>query len=481
MMRKGLMGLSVMLALAVAGCGEEAAKRQSEGPANIVLIVANDLSPAQISPYGGAIPTPNLDRLASEGVLFTKAYAAAPYSGPSRAGLLTGRHPAQFGYQYDNGPGMRDAQEGLGLPVDEPIVAEELAAAGYATGGFGVWHLGGLSRFHPLARGFDSYFGVLTGYTPYLRPSSEGFVFAPTPGIPIPPARGLIETFVVKNVDADDIRDDEFFTDTLARKADAFIRAKAAAGEKFFLYLPFNAPHTPLTAPRRWHDKFADIDDEKARVYAALVATMDEAVGRVLAALDEAKVARNTLVIFTSATGCDGETGLCSCTASKGGKGSVFEGGLNMPLILRWPAQAPQGERYDGLVSLMDVAPTIRAAAGLPAVPSTLDSGRDLMPYLTVDARGAPHRELFWAAPPVAAVLSEDWKLIHDAGTAQTLLYDLRSDPAEAFNLAATRQDRLLDLRAILDPRVTSLPAALWPPRRLETREICGVAMTAPE
>ncbi|RME65689.1 MAG: sulfatase, partial [Alphaproteobacteria bacterium] len=347
----------------MAACMLAAACERPQGPnpadawkPNIIVIAADALSPTVLSVYGGPVPTPNLDRLAREGVVFTRGYSAAAASGPARAALMTGRYPQRFGFEFDHGPAQRAARERLGLPPGIETVAQIVQQAGYNTYAVGVWHLGGNTEFYPTKRGFHDFFGVLSGETAYISPRAPDLHFAPTKRHPVPPARPWHHQVVRGPASQHVLNDDVYLTDALGEAAVDFVRANG--DRPFFLYLAFNAPGEPLSVTTRYYQRFAHVADDKLRVYYAMISAMDDAIGRLLAMVDSLKKTDNTLVVFTAATGCAAQAGVCACQPLRGGQPSFYEGGVRVPLIMRWPAALPAGARYDGLVSTIDIAPT---------------------------------------------------------------------------------------------------------------------------
>lgn len=463
--------LSVVLS--ACGMGDEGAKRK-EKPANVVLLVANDLSLTHIGAYGADVPTPNIDALAKRGVRFDRAYAASPLSGPSRAGLLSGVHPLRFGFEYDNEPASRAINESLGLPVTQKILPQYLRDAGYKSAAFGVWHMGYQKENYPVERGFDHFYGVLASHAPYLRPSAPGLVHAPTYDYNIAPARVRTNVVVTGSTPKQVLNDEKLLTDDLADEAAAYIGLQSP-DEPFFLYLGFNAPHTPLVTTQKYYDRFAHIESRQQRVYLAMISALDDAVGKVVQALEARGLAKNTLIIFTSATGCDRLSGQCGCSVLKGAKDAFFEGGLRVPLIMRWDAALPQNEVFARTVSLTDIPATALSAAQVPGARTLFRDSIDLIPHMTGARSDEPHRVLYWAAQPMVAALEDGWKLIlDDRAQLPPRLYNLKEDPLERDNLASSRLDKMLELKSRIDPWRTEILAPLWEPERFQTVEMCG-------
>lgn len=399
--------------------------RAAAPPPNIVFILADDLGINDLACYGRRDhPTPHLDRLAAAGTRFTSAYCALPICSPSRAAILTGRQPARL-HLTTYLPGRPDcAAQKLRhpvirqqLPLEEKTLAEHLKAAGYATACIGKWHLGG-KGFGPREQGFDFYHAGQANTQPSETEGGKG----------------------------------EY---DLTAQAEQFIEAHR--DRPFFLYLAHNSPHIPYAARTNLVAKNRDAFEP---VYAALIETLDDSVGRLLARLDALGLATNTLVIFTSDNGGlhvpEGpHRTITHNTPFRAGKGFLYEGGLRVPLIVRWPGRVPAGRVVDAPVVNTDWLPTLLELAGQP-VPAELD-GVSLAALLT--GRGpAPHRALFWHFPhytnqggqPAGAVREGDWKLIEHYEDGRVELFHLVQDPGETNNLAAREPGRVNALRARL-------------------------------
>jgi arylsulfatase A-like enzyme len=413
----------------------------AEQKPNILFIVGDDMGYADVGFHGCKdIPTPNLDALAASGVRFTSGYVSGPYCSPTRAGLMTGRYQQRFGHEF-NPVGAQ------GLPLTEVTIADRLKAAGYVTGLVGKWHLGSEVAMHPQKRGFDEFFGFLGGAHSYFD------------------AAGILRgTEQVKELD--------YTTDAFGREAAAFIERHK--GERWFLYLAFNAVHTPMHATDKRLAKFAGIADQQRRAYAAMMFAMDEAIGGVLKKLAATGQDRNTFVIFISDNGGPTMPGV-TVNASRneplrGSKRTTLEGGIRVPFVLAWPGQVKPGVFEQPAIQL-DLTATALALAG--AKTDNLD-GVNLLPYLAGDKPGAPHEALYWRFGDQMALRAGDFKLVRYDSNADTRtgrkgqsatvakLYNLAADIGESKDLAAAQPDKVKVLQAKWDAWNITLVAPLW-------------------
>lgn len=397
----------VLLAFGFLLCGAELALAASnEGPPNIVIIVADDLGWNDVGYHGSEIRTPRLDSLAREGVELDRFYVC-PICTPTRAGLMTGRYPHRFGLRETVIPPWRD----YGLSTDEACLPELLAAAGYERRAcIGKWHLGHSRRlYHPLSHGFTSFYGHYNGALDYFTHLREG------------------ELDWHRDFDAS--RDEGYSTTLLADEAVRFI--ETSDGEApFLLYLPFNAPHAPLQAEHAALEEY-DATGKRGRngkraTFSAMVTSLDTAIGRVLDSLEERGLAENTLVWFFSDNGGEVNQG-GNNKPLRGAKHTVWEGGVRVPAIIRWPAKIEGGRRSTELAAYIDVVPTLLAAAGSDGVASHEPfDGFDLLPVFT-GKTAPPDRTLYLGQN---AVVSQEWKLKDGK------LYHLTNDPNETTDVA---------------------------------------------
>lgn len=384
-------------------------------------MVGDDIGYADLGAQGAKdIPTPNIDRIAREGARFTNAYMVSALCSPSRAGLLTGRYPERWGHEFN--PGPRAADSTFGIPASELTIAERLKLAGYSTGLVGKWHLGYRPYSIPTTRGFDEFFGFLGATHRYRSNGAEEMG---------PMVRGT--RMVAESL---------FIGDAFAREAVAFI--KRHKQQPFFLYLAFNAAHVPLMPDTARLRRMAGIRDAERRRYAATIAGMDDAVGAVLAALDAQGIADRTIVMFASDNGGATLSTKSSNGPLSGVKGQVLEGGVRVPLFVKWPGVTKPGAVVESTVSALDITPTIAAAAGVPARPASFD-GVDLSTVLKPSRAAAAERTLYWRIGTTWAIRKGQWKLVKfNEGPAR--LFDLSTDVSERNNLTAARPDIVASL-----------------------------------
>ena len=462
---------------------------QGERPPNIIVILADDLGFNDISRNGGVaggiVRTPNIDAIAQQGVSVDIAYAANATCSPSRAAIMTGRYPSRFGFEFTATPQafsrylshadphalhqpifhedrVRDMPplESLGVPSSEITIAEVLRARGYHTMHIGKWHLGERADMRPEAQGFDESLGFMAGAGMYMRGDDPGVVNAKLPFDPIDRFLWANLPYAVQYNGGQRFHPNEYITDYFANQAVAAIHANR--NRPFFLYLAFNAPHTPLQAARADYDALANIPDHTERVYGAMVAGLDRGVGRVMQALRENGLDDNTLVIFTSDNGGAWYVGLPHINAPfRGWKATFFEGGVRTPFFARWPGHLPAGAHIEGPATHMDIFATAAAAAGAP-IERPVD-GVNLLPALSGQSHTPPHDVLFWRSGPYRAVRAGVWKLQVSETPNRVWLFNLRDDPTEQHDLSAQQPARVAELRAMIEAQNAGMPAPIWP------------------
>ncbi len=407
---------------------------------NIVVILADDLGYADLGCQGcDDVPTPHLDSIAAAGVRFTDGYATHPVCSPSRAGLMSGTYQHRFGFEHNSGP-ERYAASNFGLPRSVPTLAERLKEAGYATSMVGKWHIGFREGLRPHERGFDEFFGFLSGAHSYLpgRPDNHAILRGGEP-----------------------VEEREYLTDAFGRESAAFIERNR--GRPFFLYLAFNAVHSPLQATEAYERRFPDVADRKRKTYAGMLAAMDDAVGGVLEKLREHGLEERTLVFFYSDNGGPTRQTTSRNDPLRGYKGQVFEGGIRVPLLIQWKGTLPAGMVYSHSVMGFDVHATALAAAGVPLSSEAPLDGVDLLPCLLGEKTGPPHESLFWRSGRQHAARLGSWKLVHDPRQGGgDMLFDLGNDVGEANDLAGERPDKLRGLQAAYAAWDAQMMPAQW-------------------
>jgi arylsulfatase A-like enzyme len=405
---------------------------------NILIIVGDDMGYADIGVQGCKdIPTPHIDSIAKNGVRCTNGYVSGPYCSPTRAGLMTGRYQQRFGHEFNPGPPPEGPD--VGLPLTETTLAKRLKDAGYKTGMVGKWHLGSERKFHPMSRGFEEYFGFLGGSHPYFLNQGD------QPNNPV--LRGF-----------ESADEKEYLTDAFAREATAFIDRHAK--DNWFLYLTFNAVHTPMNATDKYLERFKDVSDPQRRTYCGMMSAMDDAIGAVLRKLDENRLTDNTLIFFVSDNGGP-PVNASSNGPLHGHKAQTWEGGIRVPYLVQWKGTLPAGKTYGQPVIQLDFAPTCLAAAGVETKDAQFD-GVDLLPYLQNKVTAPPHETLYWRFGPQMAIRHGNYKLVKAAGNDKPELYDLAADIGETKDLSTEKAAVYKDLQARYDAWNKTLVEPRW-------------------
>jgi arylsulfatase A-like enzyme len=403
---------------------------------NILIILADDLGYAELGCQGNKdIPTPNIDSIASQGVRFTNGYVSCPVCSPTRAGLMTGRYQERFGHEFNPGP-PTSVEKDFGLPLTETTIASRLKSEGYVTGLVGKWHLGYEEKYLPLNRGFDEFFGFPGGAHSYIDSSADA---------KNPIMRGMKP-----------IEEKEYLTDAFSREAAAFIERHK--NKSFFLYLAFNAVHSPLQAPEKYLKRFSSISDNKRRTFAAMLSAMDDAVGNVLQTLRKNNLEENTLIFFLSDNGVPTQSTTSRNDPLRGFKAQVYEGGIRVPFLMQWKGKIPAGMVCDKPVIALDIAPTALAAAGARIEDAKFD-GVNLMPHLR--GSSTPHEMLYWRFGPQYAIRKGNWKLLKTA-KGKPELYDLAADISEMNDLAEKNPEKVKALQAHYEAWNAQLAKPLW-------------------
>jgi arylsulfatase A-like enzyme len=458
-MKRSLFLTVSLFLLTVAQTSAQTQRRNGQpAPAkpNILVIVADDLGYADIGVNGCQdVPTPHIDSIARNGVRFTSGYVSGPYCSPTRAGLMTGRYQQRFGHEFNPGTAGNIDPE-FGLPLTETPLPARLKALGYATGMVGKWHLGFDPKFHPMKRGFDEYFGFLGGAHSYLENGDDRN----------PITRG-----------SEPVKEVSYLTDMFGDEAVAFIERQR--DKPWFLYLAFNADHSPMHAKESYLARFAQIKDPLRQKFAAMHAALDDNIGRVLEILRKHRLEENTLIFFVSDNGGPTNNNGSRNAPLRGFKAQTWEGGIRVPFLAQWKGRLPAGAVYERPVIQLDILPTVLAAAGAEAKAEWKLDGVNLLPYLTGKQKGAPHAALYWRFGQQIAVRMGDWKLVKAPGANATQgefrakasaegahLYNLAGDVGEQNNLAEKEPVKLKQLTAAWDQWNAELEEPRWIPQR---------------
>ncbi|MCA9065714.1 MAG: sulfatase-like hydrolase/transferase [Planctomycetaceae bacterium] len=435
--------------------------RAEERRPNIIILLADDLGYGETGCQGNTqIPTPAIDSIAAHGVRFTDAYVTAPFCSASRAGLLTGRWQARFGYEF-NPIGAQNEDPAAGLPPSERTIADHLHDAGYYTGLIGKWHLGGTARYHPYRRGFDEFYGFLHEGHYYVSPpyanvttwlrrktlpdrtdgrwvSQDGrMVFSNHLGYDEP------------DYDADNpilrggqpVDEHAFLTDAITRESVSFIERNA--DRPFFLLVAYNAVHSPMQATDPWIKRFGHIEDVHRRIFAAMLGHLDESVADILKSVDEQNLREDTMVVFLSDNGGPTRELTSSNLPLRGEKGQLYEGGIRVPLLIRWPGKLQPGTVSSVPVTSLDLFPTALSAAQANA-DGVMTDGVNLRQLLGDSERADHPRPLYWRVGDRSALRLGEWKIVRNGrrgASAPWELYRLTEDIGEERELSGTQPE----------------------------------------
>ncbi|TYK66273.1 sulfatase-like hydrolase/transferase [Colwellia echini] len=402
---------------------------------NILVILTDDMGYADVGFNGSPdIKTPSLDQLAEDGTMMTAAYNAHPFCGPSRAGIMTGRYPHKFGSQF-NLP-TSDRSGGLGIPTSEVFISEVLQDAGYHTGAIGKWHLGEDGDFHPNNRGFDDFYGFLNGghdYFPsqfkpqYEKQRKQGL------------NHSIFHYLRPLEYNGKEVDVNEYLTDALSGQAVDFIKDSASDKDQpFFLYLAYNAPHSPMQAKEEDMAQFPDIKDKKRKTYAGMVYAVDRGVKEIVQTLKDTGQYENTLIVFFSDNGGKPNLGANNYPL-RGRKGSVLEGGYRTPMFFHWPKKIPKGETFTFPISTLDLYPTFAELAGAEIPKNKKLDGKNITSSLIAGTNPRPgemiyavrHRNGF----SEAAARKDNWKIVNVSGN-KWQLFDVEIDSSESNDLS---------------------------------------------
>ena len=464
-------------------------------PPNIVFILLDDLGINDLSTFGGGVaggrvPTPNIDKLAADGAMFSQAYSGTGTCAPSRAMLMTGRYPTRTGFEFTPTPdgmarvistiangqergalpaldfnrGVDEANipyDDMGLPGSELTIAELLQENDYHTVHIGKWHLGRNEESRPTAQGFDE--SLLMHSLLYLPEDDPDTVNAKLDFDPIDQFLWAQGQYAASFNMGEPFEPGGYLTDWWTEESLNVIEANKH--HPFFLYLAHWGVHTPLQATKEDYDAVGDIQPHRLRVYAAMLRALDRSVGQVVAKLEDEGLAENTIIVLSSDNGGAGYIGLPEVNAPyRGWKITLFEGGIRVPMFVKWPGQIAPGTVVDTPVAHIDLMPTLAAAAGVTLPADLAIDGQNLLPAATgIGGIERPDDAIFWQSGYYRVVRAGDWKLQVDGRQNKVWLFDLASDPTEEINLADTRTDKLAELQALLDAHQASSVGPLYP------------------
>jgi len=463
-------------------------------PPNVVVILADDMGFNDITVNGGgvangAVPTPNIDGIAHDGVMLTNGYAGDATCAPSRAAIMTGRYATRFGFEFTPAPVIfsrviaameakhnpatppifhADVVENMppldkeAIPESEITIAALLKQKGYHTLHFGKWHLGGVAGTRPEDKGFDESLGFVPGASMYLDPNDPGVENSRQDFDPIDLFLWAGLPYGVQFNGSPWFKPAGYMTDYLTDEAVKAVHANR--NRPFFMYFAPNAVHTPLQATRADYDALPHIKEHRLRVYAAMVRNLDRNIGRLLQSLKDDGLADNTVVIFTSDNGGANYIALPDINKPyRGWKATFFEGGMHVPYFIRWPGHIQPGTHYDQPAGHVDIFATAAAAAGAALPADRKMDGVDLVPFVTGQKQGVPHDNMFWRSGGGRVVLAGGWKLQHNDILKKDWLFNLTTDPTEQHNLAGTQTAKLGELTALMAGIDHEQAKPLWP------------------
>ncbi len=395
---------------------------------NIILILTDDQGWADVGFNGSTdIPTPSLDKLASEGIVFSNGYVSHPYCSPSRAGLLTGRYQARFGHDC-NMPYEGENDASIGTPLSEKMISEALKEQGYRTSAIGKWHVGDHPDLHPPAQGFDHWFGFPGGNMNYW-------------GYPANPLQTIYRN-------GEEVSQSElsYLTDDFTDEAISFITKKE--DKPFFIYLAYNAPHSPDHTTKKHLEKTKHIEYSGRNIYASMVNAVDTGIGKIDSTLVANNIKDNTIIVFLSDNG--GRIEHADNRPYRGHKGMLFEGGIKVPFFINWPKKIIGNQVYDKPVISLDLYPTFLQAANIDTTKKSNLDGKSLLPYISNKNKGTPHDILFWRSVGgfEYAVRKGDYKLYKSAYKNKTLLFNLKNDSYERYDISDKNPEIIVKLEA---------------------------------
>lgn len=460
---------------------------------NLIIIMADDLGKMDVSTYGGtSMQTPEIDKLASEGVLFTEAYVTNSICSPSRAGLLTGRNQARFGFdnniheRYPNNlieklffkyflatdswqvadvasTPTDEEMAKQGVPAEEVLLSEVLHNVGYRTGVLGKWHLGYSPTSIPINRGFDYQYGFYEAFSLYKSElDAEDIVNQKCPDFSDPFIwdKGRTGNCAIRKNDMV-YEEDGYLTDRIMEEAEAFIQTNRDTS--FFLYVSFNAPHTPFQAQKKYYDMYSHIKDPHKRIYYAMIKNLDDAIGRINSKVSDLGLAENTIIVFLSDNGGATYTTATDNAPLKGGKLTHFEGGLNVPFSMKWKGIIAENSKYESPIVSTDVYSTMLKTLGIPLIEDRIYDGVDLLTHVTGKKKETAHEAICWRSDYLRSVRKGNWKLIEDRLGGETVLYNFKNNNYEKSNVYEENPEVVKDLIAVLDKWESECDDPKWP------------------
>lgn len=426
--------LSVIFLLSVSSCKHYTKSTVVGEKPNVIVLLVDDAGYADFG-FAGCqdLKTPNIDKLANNGVVFTDAHVSASVCGPSRAGIMTGKYQQRFGFECNPGSHL------CGIDLKESTIGDEMKSAGYETAAFGKWHLGGEPDYRPNARGFDYYWGFLAGSRSYFNNKNQD-------------VEGEIHS--IRENDRF-VTFDGYLTDRFGEKAAKFINDNKE--HPFFMYWSPNAVHTPMEATK---EDMALFEGHPRQKLAAMTWALDRAVGTIVKQLEEDKLLDNTLIFFLSDNG-GAHNNQSSNLPLKGYKGNKYEGGQRVPFFVHWPAQIEGGSTFDGLSSSLDIfATSIDATDAGEESLNKLD-GVSLLPYLVKNKEGEPHEELYWRKHESTALRQGDYKLIK-VNKLGYRMYNLEKDLSETKDLQKEDVKKFEDLKLKMSDYDKQMLEPIW-------------------
>ena len=394
-------------------------------PPNVIVIISDDQGYADVGFHGSnEIFTPNIDRIAKNGVVFSEGYVSYAVCSPSRAGLITGRYQNRFGYSRNILLAPNDSL--MGLPLSEQTLPDVLNNVNYKTKAIGKWHLGAHKSLVPEKRGFDEFFGFLIGGHRYFP---EDLTLND-----LTEARRQMDGYITKIYDnGQRINTKKYLTEELSDNAVKFIEDNS--DNPFFLYLSYNAPHTPLQATTKDLERNKHIDIEKRQTYAAMVSSMDDGIGLILDKLEQKNIFENTIVFFFSDNGGVEWYNFSDNGPLRGIKGDFFEGGIRVPFAMQWPNKIKPGTIYDKPIIALDIFATVASAAKAEKYIKNKIDGVNLIPYLSGNKPGSPHEYLYWKNPDkdIDVIRDDRYKYLRIKN--DEYIFDLKNDISEESNI----------------------------------------------